>query len=57
MEKIDTDYKQRISKISAKFFKPFNRDAAPLSVTVPLSPRTQVNKWVEFNAGGNPAMD
>ena len=31
MEKIDTDYKERISKIEAKLFKPFNRDVAPLS--------------------------
>ena len=29
MEKIDTDYQQRNSKIEAKFFKPFNHDATP----------------------------
>ena len=30
MEKIYTDFKQQNLKIQAKFFKPFNRDAAPL---------------------------
>ena len=30
MEKIDTDYKQRIEKFWPKLFKPFNHDCAPL---------------------------
>ena len=32
MAMIGTDLKQRIWEIQAKVFKPFNRDAAPLTV-------------------------
>ena len=36
MEKIDTDYGQRIWKIEAKLFKPFNRGVAPLMLNEQL---------------------
>ena len=45
MEKINTDYQQRNCNMQAKFFKPFNRDAAPLkkiSVNFPGCPSRDV---------------
>ena len=55
MEKIDTDYRQRIGKMEAKLFKQFNRDVASLSLpsTLPVTNTKLFENALSPGGGGN----